>query len=396
MPRPLGRPVPTRRGWTLAGGSVALIVGSKVLGAGALAGLGISGGLLLLFALGYVTRGRPALDIRRYARPSRVHVGAEGRVVLEGVTTARTPLIALTELVDGGARSARFVLAPSGAGERIEATYRVPTVRRGRHELGPLLAIVNDPLGLARRAWDIVDVTDIIVLPRVHPVLAPRRAGGGDQDPRAEGARVPAFEPAGEFLALRDYEPGDDPRRVHWRSSARLGELVVRQDEAAAPGRVVLLLDTRMSAHDDASFEIAVEAIASLATRLSQDRAPVEVVTAGGQILSRPGPGSLELLLDRLAVVEVVDSDMLAAVGARLASRLGLGAFVAVTGKPDRALLDALAPLGSRATVTVVATRSGTRLARVPGLTVVDATNQPFPAAWNKAHTQRGSRRHAG
>lgn len=396
MPRPLGRPVPTRRGWTLAGGSVSLIVGSRVLGAGALAGLGLSGGLLILFALAYVTRGRPGLDIRRHARPSRVHVGAEGRVVLEGVTTARTPLLALTEMIDGGSRSARFVLSPSDAGERIEATYRVPTARRGLHELGPLLAIVSDPLGLARRAWEVVDVTDIIVRPRVHPVLAPRRAGGGDQDPRAEGARVPAFEPAGEFLALRDYEPGDDPRRVHWRSSARLGELVVRQDEAAAPGRVVLLLDTRMSAHDDASFEIAVEAIASLAMRLSQDHAPVEAVTTGGQVLGRPGPGTLELLLDRLAVVEVTDSDMLAAVGARLATRLGLGAFVAITGTPDRALLDALAPLGSRAVVTVVATRSDTRLARVSGFTLVDATTEPFPAAWNQTHARRGSRRRAG
>jgi uncharacterized protein (DUF58 family) len=380
----------------LAGGSVSLIVGSRVLGAGALGGLGFSGVLLLLFALAYVTRGRPALDIRRHARPSRVHVGAEGRVVLEGVTSARTPLLALTEMVDGGARSARFVVSPSGAGERIEATYRVPTARRGRHELGPLLAIVSDPLGLARRVWEVVDVTDIIVRPRVHPVLSPRRAGGGDQDPRAEGTRVPAFEPAGEFLALRDYEPGDDPRRVHWRSSARLGELVVRQDEAAAPGRVVLLLDTRRSAHDDASFEIAVEAIASLATRLRQDHAPVEVVTTGGRVLGRPGPGTLELLLDRLAVVDVTDSDMLAAVGARLATRLGLGAFVAVTGAPDRALLDALAPLASRAVVTVVATRGDTLLARVFGFTLVDATTESFPTAWNRTHARRGSPRRAG
>jgi uncharacterized protein (DUF58 family) len=396
MPRPLGRPVPTRRGWTLGGASVSLVIGSRILGAGALAGLGLGGLLLLGFALAYATRARPALEIRRHARPSRVHVGASGHVVLEGVTIARTPLLALTEMVDGGARSARFLLTPSAAGEPIAATYRVPTTRRGRHELGPLLAIITDPLGLARRAWEVVGITDIIVRPRVHPVLAPRRAGGGDQDPRAEGARVPAFEPAGEFLALRDYEPGDDPRRVHWRSSARLGELVVRQDEAAAPGRVVLLLDTRTSAHDDASFEIAVEAIASLATRLHQDHAPVEVVTTAGRVLSRPGPGTLELLLDRLAVVEVTTSDMLSAVGARLATRLGLGAFVAATGTPDRVLLDALAPLSSRAVVTVVATRGGARLHRVPGLTLVDATTEPFPTAWNRMHARRGSRRRAG
>jgi uncharacterized protein (DUF58 family) len=241
----------------------------------------------------------------------------------------------------------------------------------------------------------VAGVSDIIVRPRVHPVLGPRRAGGGDQDPRAEGARVPAFEPAGEFLALRDYEPGDDPRRVHWRSSARLGELVVRQDEAAAPGRVVLLLDTRPSAHDEASFEVAVEAIASLAIRLRQDHAPVEVLTTAGHILGRPGPGTLELLLDRLAVVEVGDPDMLREVGARLSTRLGLGAFVAVTGAPDRALLEALAPLSARAVVTVVATRTGAAVGRVPGITVVDATTTPFPVAWNREHA-RGPRRRAG
>ncbi len=396
MPTPLGRPIPTRRGWTLAGASVSLVLGSRVLGAGALAGLGLSGLLLLLFALAYVVRGRPALDVRRHARPSRVHVGGEGRVVLEGETTARTPLLALTEMVDGGIRSARFVLSPSGPGTPIEATYRVATNHRGRHELGPLLAIVTDPLGLARRAWEVAGVSDIIVRPRVHPVLGPRRAGGGDQDPRAEGARVPAFEPAGEFLSLRDYEPGDDPRRVHWRSSARLGELVVRQDEAAAPGRVVLLLDTRPTAHDEASFETAVEAIASLAIRLRQDHAPVEVLTTAGQILGRPGPGTLELLLDRLAVVEVDEVDMLTAVGARLSTRLGLGAFVAVTGSPDRSLLEALAPLGTRAVVTVVATRAGASVGRIPGITVVDATATPFQVAWNREHARRGPQRRAG
>ncbi len=396
MPAPLGRPVPTRRGWTLAGASVSLVLGSRVLGAGALAGLGLTGLLLLLFALVYVLRGRPALDVRRHARPSRVHVGGEGRVVLEGTTTARTPLLALTEMVDGGARSARFVLSPSSAGTPIDATYRVSTTRRGRHELGPLLAIVTDPLGLARRAWQVVDVTDIIVRPRVHAVLSPRRAGGGDQDPRAEGARVPAFEPAGEFLGLRDYEPGDDPRRVHWRSSARLGELVVRQDEAAAPGRVVLLLDTRPSAHDEESFETAVEAIASLAVRLREVHAPVEVVTTAGQVLGRPGPGTLELLLDRLAVIEPGEPDMLSALGAQLSTRLGLGAFVAVTGAPDRALLQALAPLATRAVVTVVATRAGTQVSGVPGFTIVDATSTPFTTAWNRVHTRRGTQRRAG
>src|SRR5581483_645895 len=192
--------------------------------------------------------------------------------------------------------------------------------------------------------------------PRVHAVIAPRRGGGGEPAAHVEGTRAPALEPLGEFLALRDYEPGDDPRRVHWRSSARTGELVVRQDEAASPGRVVLVLDTRPGAHDEPSFEAAVEAIASLAVSLRRAHAPVEVVTTAGEMLGRPGPGGVDLLLERLAVVELSDDDYLVTVLAALRARLGIGAVVAVTGAPDATLTDALTRLRPRILVTLVAT----------------------------------------
>jgi uncharacterized protein (DUF58 family) len=386
---PLGRPTPTRRGWTLVGASVGLFVGARILGAGALAGLGIAGVLLLAFGVIAVLRGRPALSVARTARPSRVHVGGEGRVVLDGRTTARTPLLSLTERVDGGRRSARFVLPPSPADEPVRATYRVPTTRRGVHELGPLLAVVADPFGLVRRAWVVTPPTDLVVRPRLHDVLAPRRSLGGEPDPHAEGPRVPAPESAGEFLALRAYEPGDDPRRVHWRSTARTGELVLRLDEAAAPGRVVLLLDTRPEVHDNDSFEVAVEAVASLAVRCRDDQTPVDVFTTAGEVLGRPGAGSVELLLDRLAVVDVGGPDHLAALGAQLASRLGIGALVVATGAPDRALRDAVAPMHRRAALAVIATRPPTT-APVPGL--VDAASQPLAAAWNRAAARRRER----
>lgn len=380
MAAPLGRPALTRRGWTLAGASVGVFVGARVLGAAALGGLGLAGAVLLVIAALVVLRGRPSLSVQRMARPARVHVGGEGRVVLDGRTTARTPLLTLTERVDGGARSARFLLPPSPADAPIRATYRVSTLRRGRHELGPLLAVVADPFGLVRRAWVVTPPTDLVVRPRLHDVLAPRRAMGGEPDPHADGPRVPTSETAGEFLALRDYEPGDDPRRVHWRATARTGELVVRTDEAAAPGRVVLLLDTREEVHDDESFEVAIEAIASIAVRCTKDQMPIEAHTSAGETLARPGPGTIELLLDRLAVVEVGGPDHLAALGAQLGSRLGIGAVVVATGAPDARLVDAVARLRSRA-LTVIATRTP-RVARIPGL--VDASSG-FVTAWNRA-----------
>jgi uncharacterized protein (DUF58 family) len=336
-----------------------------------------------------VLRGRPALTVTRSARPSRVHVGSEGRVVLDGRTTAHTPLLSLTERVDGGRRSARFVLPPSAAHEPVRATYRVPTTRRGVHELGPLLAVVADPFGLVRRSWLVTPPTDLVVRPRLHRVLAPRRSLGGEPDPHAEGPRVPAPETVGEFLALRDYEPGDDPRRVHWRSTAHTGDLVVRLDEAAAPGRVVLLLDTRPEVHDAESFEVAVEAIASLAVRCRDDQTPVEVLTTAGEVLGRPGPGTVELLLDRLAIVDVGGPDHTRALGAQLATRLGIGALVVATGSPDRALCDAVAAMRRRAALAVIATRQPT-VDRVPGL--VDAASEPFASAWNQAAAHRRER----
>ena len=99
-------------------------------------------------------------------------------------------------------------------------------------------------------------------------------------------------------------------------------------------------------------------------------------------MLGRPGPGTLELLLDRLAVVDVGGPDHLAALGAQLATRLGIGAVVVATGAPDRALVDAVAPLRRRA-LAVIATRAPTTRTPVPGL--VDAVSEPFPAAWNRA-----------
>ena len=391
MARSLGAPGPTRRGWVLVGTASALLVGGRVVGSIGLVGLGLAGLLLTVFALASVAPRTPALEARRVARPSRVHVGGTGRVVLEGKTTARTPLLALTEYVDGQRRAARFILPPGPAGTDIEAVYRIPTERRGRHQLGPLVGIVSDPLGLARRSWELLPPTDLVVRPRLHDILAPGRGGGGEQDPRADGPRVPAFEASGDFLALRDYESGDDPRRVHWRSSARRGHLIVRQDESAAPGRVVVILDTRPWVHDLQSFEIAVEAVASIALRLDHDRAPVEVITSTGQILARPGPGTLELLMDRLAVVETSESDLLAAVGARLARRLGVGAVIACTGAPDDPLVDAIAAVGRRAELTIVAAKASGR----PATTVptVDAASGDLAAVWNRVIAVRRTRR---
>lgn len=380
----------TRRGWTFTGAAGGLVLGSRILGAGPLAGLGIGAAILIVVALVWVRVRQPELRMMRSVRPARLHVGTEGRVVLDGFTGTKTPLLTLTDRVDDGRRAARFLLPPSEPDAALRALYRIPTRRRGRHVVGPLVGSVTDPFGIARSTFVAADATDIVICPRIHALLPPQRGGGGEPAAHAEGARVPAVEPLGEFLALRDYEPGDDPRRVHWASSARRGELLVRQDEAASPGRVVLLLDARPEVHDDATFEVAVEAVASLAVSMRRVHSPFEAVTTQGEVLGRPGPGAVEILLERLAVVEVGEPDYLLPVIAGLRDRLGIGAVVAATGYLDARLADALALLRPRCLVTAVATGATDTTARAP-IPVVDASAD-LPTAWN-AYTSSAARR---
>ncbi len=379
----IGVPELTGRGWALAGAAVGLVVASKVLGADALAALGVAGGFALLLALAWVARRRDVLPLTRELHPPRLSVGGEGRVVLTGVTTGATPWLTITEAVDEGRRAARFALVPLAAGVPVRAAYRVVTDRRGRRPVGPALLTLADPCGLVRRTWVAAGKGEILVRPRVHEILPPARGGGGEPTEGASGPRVPVAEALGEFLALREYEPGDDPRRVHWRSSARRGQLLVRVDDAPAPGRTVVLLDTRPAVHDDASFEAALEVAASVATVLHRTHQAPEVVTSGGETMRRGGVSALDAVLDRLAVLDPEPRDHLAAVVGVLRRRLGLGAVVVVTGVADRTIVDAAAALQGRRIVTLVVTRP----LRLPtgAMRVVDLSREPFVEAWNSA-----------
>ena len=91
-------------------------------------------------------------------------------------------------------------------------------------------------------------------------------------------------------MTLREYAPGDDLRHVHWRSTARRGHLMMRQNETRRRAPVLLMLDVRPATHDRASFERAVEAVASIATALDRAGRPFEVAWSTGTTVGAPGP----------------------------------------------------------------------------------------------------------
>jgi uncharacterized protein (DUF58 family) len=401
----------TRRGWTLSGAACGLVVAGRLLGTLELSILGIFTLSLLGAAWIWVRGRRLGVRIDRTVHPHRVHVGGEARVDIEvdnpGLTDA--PQILLTDIFDGGRRAARFLVPSLRRGQRARAAYRVPTGRRGRYALGPITLTVTDPFGLARRSWPAGPAEEVTICPRVHDLRPAPGAPGRlrSASPFAVRFHAPAID-GEEFLTLREYEVGDDLRRIHWRSTARTGELVVREDEAQWQPRAVVLLDTRPSAHDEVSFEAAVEAVASVVARLNRSVLPVEVLTTDGRTLGvtgaggRHGVGGEALIMDQLAVVQPRGPENLSGVARPLRAQVRRGLLVAVMGTLGAVDADVVHALGApNAPLVLVRTRPdppgdpGQRRAptggstRAGGIVVVDGTMGQFAGAWNAAMVTR-------
>ena len=277
-------------------------------------------------------------------------------------------------------------LAPGATGR---AAYRIPTRRRGRYRVGPLSVAVSDPFGMARRSESSAGEAELVVRPRVHDIVPPVAFGGritAEHD--ATAARAVVSDLGDEFVTLRDYEVGDDLRRVHWRSTARTGELMIRQDEARWRARAAVVLDVRPGAHDAQSFEVAVEAAASVTARLARLRQRVEVVTSAGAVLGTGGDARHDVI-DVLATVGPDERDQLVSVFENLRAHRRADLVVAVLGRVSDTTLRALGTFAGL-DVVIVLTQPAAVVSR-PSLTVVDASATPFPTAWNQTLT-RGAR----
>ena len=129
------------------------------------------------------------------------------------------------------------------AGGRREVSYRVRSDLRGRYPLGPLQLRLTDPFGMCELTRSFSTYDTLTVVPRVEP-LPPVRLSGEAQGYGDGPQRSLAL--AGEDDVIpRGYRHGDDLRRVHWRSTARYGELMVRREEQPQRARCTVLLDTR-------------------------------------------------------------------------------------------------------------------------------------------------------
>jgi uncharacterized protein (DUF58 family) len=332
----------TRNGWLVAGLAAGLFAAGRILGVWELYLLGgAAAGLVLASAL-YVGLVRLRLRVSRRVRPYRIHAGTPARVDLDVRSVGRrTPVLRLRDAVSG-TRGADLSAGPLRPGEENLAAYRVPTERRGIVTVGPLVVEIADPFDLAMVSMQAAGETTITVYPAVVPLRpVPFTVG---HDPHGAANNPNSVGRLGEdFYALRHYTVGDDLRRVHWPSTAHVGELMVRQDELPWQGRATIVLDTRIRGPmSDDDFEGAVSAVASVLTACVHRRDLVRVVTTdGGDSGFATGHAHVDAIMEFLATVRRGERGTLHGTLTALHRSTDGGALVVVGGALDSSDVDA-------------------------------------------------------
>ncbi|MEU8419310.1 DUF58 domain-containing protein [Micromonospora sp. NPDC048835] len=344
-------------------------------------------------AVGYaalVAAWRPRLTVTRHADPDRVARGEPASMTLTVRNTGRLRSANLLAEDRCGQRTVPVPVLRLRPGRDTEVRYDVPTDRRGVVPVGPLRVTRRDPLGLVALARPYGAAVPVWVYPRIHPLTAVPRGAGRSLDGRVDGVPHGSIT----FDSLREYVVGDELRRVHWRTSARVGELMVRENVDTSLPRLVVLLDNRAAAHPQRSggvaesFESACEAAASVVTAAHRADLPVLLLSVAAETVTPDGGADGPLgPLDRLAAAELSeDRDAVRAATTRLRQdRLG-DTLIFLTGPGGR---DELGHVGALrgAYPSVVVGVFGAAEPTPPGtagLVVVDAADgAQFAAEWD-------------
>lgn len=269
-----------------------------------------------------VRRSRFLLGSARQVDREQLAFGADAEVLLtvENGSRLASGALCLEDAVPPAlGESARLVLDRIPPRAQRSVRYPIHGRARGRAAIGPLRVIVTDPFGTARHVREFSTTTSLLVTPRVEPLDgssgAPAAGGRGDASFRSLAAR------GDDDVLPREHRPGDDMRRIHWRATARQGELMVRREELSWHSSLVVVLDDRSAAHHGSgatsTFEWAVSAAASIAVHHLRRGWQVTLVGTSGRVLARATAATssdLGLLLLALAEVRTVDRPLTSAV----------------------------------------------------------------------------------
>lgn len=391
----------TARGVGLGVAAAALLAAGFRFAYPELALLGAAGATAGGYALA-VAAWRPRLSVVRRAEPDRVGRGEPATMTVTVHNSGRLRSANLVAEDRCGGLPVPVPVLRLRPGKDTTARYDVPTTRRGVVPVGPLRVTRRDPLGLVSLSRSYGETVPVWVHPRVHPLNVVPTGAGRSLDGRVDSVPHGSIT----FDSLREYVVGDELRRVHWRTSARVGELMVRENVDTSLPRLVVLLDNRAVAHPRRSaglaesFESACEAAASVLTAAYRADLPVVLVLvapeeeadatgAGGtgreQEVGAAGAG-VAGPLDRLAAAGL-GADTLDATLTRLrGDHLG-DTLIALTGPGGRATLGRFGALRGAYPSVVVGVFGAAEPAPSPttGLVVIDAVDgAAFAAEWDR------------
>lgn len=356
----------TTRGRSFLAAAAAAGISAIVLGERDLLRVAVLLAALPLLAAAYVGRSRYKLACTRSLEPGRTPVGSSARVILRLQNLSRLPtgtLLLEDKLPYALGSRPRVVLERLGAHQASSVAYTVRADVRGKYPIGPLVIRLTDPFGLCELTRSFPSVDRLTVIPHVVTLPTVRLAGeyAGTGDSRARSVAVHGEDDA----ATREYRRGDDLRRVHWRSTARTGELMVRREEQPWESRATVVLDTRVYAHrgegPTASFEWAVSATASIAMHLRAAGYKLRLVTGSGIDIDAAEIAGEGAILDTLADVKLAQNGDVSILVEQVRRRSDGGLVIGIFGSLSVAEAELLAGLrGNGATCIGFAIDSST------------------------------------
>jgi uncharacterized protein (DUF58 family) len=308
--RPPRRFPPTREGWWFLGAT--LLVGVAAINGGINLLFMIFGMMLsLILASGVLSElCLRNLEVKRRL-PSTIHAGTPflmGIAVKNEKKKIPTFSLEVEDLLEGRAVERRCYYLKLPAGRMQETAYKHTLGRRGRHRFTGFRISTRFPFGFIRKSRDIVAPADVLVYPALVPVPETVIRAGLAELGRNQS---PSRSRSGDFHGLREFRTGDDPRDIHWRTSARRGRFLVRECEEETGRTVLLVLDDarpveegKDAAELDKAFEAAVSLTASVALALIKKGLLVGLKTAGAYVAPASGPGQIADLLEPLALIQ--------------------------------------------------------------------------------------------
>ena len=289
------------RGVAVFATGLAMWVAARLLGSPGLEVVAIGIAVLPLLAAWATKRSARKILIRRRLSDVRVVPGTRVQVTLELENASPIPtsfLLLEDRLPTPLGRAARLVMGGIDPSTRERATYTLIPQARGRYTIGPLVVDVSDPFALTRLRLEFDEREELLVTPEIEDLGAAPDPSSGPTFGASRARQL--FRTGEEYYTMRQYQEGDDLRRIHWPSVARTGELMIRQDESTRRSTAVLFVDTRDTAVGQTHtpcFEKVISGAASLGILLMRYGFSVKLATTQ----MPPQRVAQESLLDALA-----------------------------------------------------------------------------------------------